>query len=61
MKAPCHRCEKRNPGCHDSCPEYLAYRDWARNKNRKERETRRSYAFYDEMSRKFGHGEYWKG
>lgn len=25
-KTPCMSCPRRYPGCHDSCPEYAAYR-----------------------------------
>lgn len=28
-KAPCKDCEKREPGCHGKCEEYVAFKDRA--------------------------------
>lgn len=32
--APCLGCEKRNPGCHDKCEMYLAFKERVEKKNR---------------------------
>lgn len=28
FKGPCGDCEKRHPGCHSKCPEYLEWKDY---------------------------------
>lgn len=25
LKAPCYKCEKRYPACHDSCEDYISW------------------------------------
>lgn len=59
MSSPCHNCNKRVLGCHDGCEEYQAFVRWARAKNERERQAKRSEFFYREMGT-FGHGEWWK-
>ena len=59
MSSPCHECMMRELHCHDRCADYLEYLDWARRKNDKIRQQKRSDAFYREMGT-FGHGEWWK-
>lgn len=63
MKAPCHGCEKRTPGCHDSCPEYQEYKSWCQRKNAMERDAKssaRSHAFYKEMNIKLYYCNWWR-
>ena len=59
MKAPCHECMNRYPGCHDNCADYLEYRAWARAKNRAEQQGKRSKDFYDQAPRDYAYSKYW--
>ena len=59
MKAPCKDCPKRYPGCHDSCPEFAEYRTWAQEKNRREKQGKRSKDFYDQAPLDFAYTKYW--
>lgn len=37
LNAPCHKCEKRSPGCHAACDDYKAYRAIVDDYNKEER------------------------
>lgn len=26
LRPPCKDCERRDPGCHDKCPDYISYK-----------------------------------
>lgn len=28
MKAPCKDCKKRHQACHDTCPDFKAWKEW---------------------------------
>ena len=46
MSSPCHHCDKRVLGCHAECEDYKAFAEWARAKNEKIRQQKRSEAYY---------------
>ena len=59
MNAPCRNCPDRNPGCHDQCERYQEYRAWAQEKNRTEKQCKRSKDFYDQAPRDYAYSKYW--
>ena len=38
MECKCKDCQKRTLGCHDTCPDYLAWRKWKDESNARERQ-----------------------
>ena len=58
MVCPCKGCPARYQGCHDWCKRFLAFRDWARAKNKRERDAQRSESFYKEMPWNMANSKY---
>ena len=58
-KGPCMNCERRCPGCHDKCPEYIAYKQRSDERNalmRKHKEDNSAVdAFKTKQSLKIAH------
>ena len=60
IKSPCLNCEKRYPGCHSKCEDYIAFRKGMDERNKKAREdlafthpeTYGEYAIYRPLPRK---------
>lgn len=44
MKAPCYKCEKRNPGCHDRCG---MYKEWIADEKAKKEKIQRETGLSD--------------
>ena len=58
MSSPCHNCEKRVLGCHATCETYIAYAEWARAKNERIRQAKRSEAYYRKVPHNMSTSKY---
>ena len=58
MSSPCHNCEKRVLGCHSSCEVYISYAEWARAKNERIRQAKRSEAYYRKVPHNMSTSKY---
>ena len=46
---PCKGCEKREPGCHGKCEDYISWSD----QNYKEKKAKTQYLFHNDRSRNY--------
>lgn len=56
--APCKDCMNRTLKCHSTCADYLEFRRWAQIKNERERQRKRSDAYYRSVPHDMAYSKY---